>query len=108
MNSSQNIDIEEWKREFFSARRPLSQEPEEESGSTRVEAAFLEDRISEDIQCMELMSPDAFNRIPMIYEMRESKSIEENWREYRRHLTQDYLKKSKQASRKLKKQNAPP
>ncbi|OII72381.1 uncharacterized protein cubi_01261 [Cryptosporidium ubiquitum] len=105
MNATQNIDIEEWQKEFFSTEKSVFSQEGNGINSTQNEKSFLEQKISEDIQIFELMNPDAFNRIPMIYEKKDSKFIEENWREYRRHLTQDYLKKSKQANRKLKKQS---
>lgn len=103
MSTTQNIDIEKWQKEFFSTEKSFFQESNS-INSIQDETSLLEQKISEDIQILELMNPDAFDRIPMIYEKKDTKFIEENWREYRRHLTQDYLKKSKQANRKLKKQ----
>ncbi|KAK9173281.1 hypothetical protein CmeUKMEL1_08435 [Cryptosporidium meleagridis] len=106
MNETQDIDIEKWKKEFFTAEKFLfSQEDSDINSTIQDEKSLLEQKISEEIQTLELMNPDAFNRIPMIYEKRDPSYIEENWKEYRGHLTQDYLKKSKQANRKLKKQN---
>ncbi|KAH8583005.1 uncharacterized protein ELE39_003533 [Cryptosporidium sp. chipmunk genotype I] len=106
MNKAQNIDIEKWKKEFFSTEKSsFSQEESGVNSCIQEEKKLLEQKISEEIQTLELMNPDAFNRIPMIYEKKDSSFIQENWREYRGHLTQDYLKKSKQANRKLKKQN---
>lgn len=107
MADAQRVDIEEWKKEFFSTEKSSSsRECGDEADSTRDEETFLEQRISEDIQVLELMSPDAFNRIPMIYEGRDSKLIDENWKEYRGHLTLDYIKKFKQANRRFKKQKS--
>ncbi|EAK87697.1 hypothetical protein [Cryptosporidium parvum Iowa II] len=106
MSTNQNIDIEKWQKEFFSVEKSsLPQEDTRINSSIKDERSLIEQKISEEIQTLELMNPDAFNRIPMIYEKKDPSYIEENWREYRGHLTQDYLKKSKQANRKLKKQN---
>lgn len=107
MTDAQRVDIEEWKREFFSTEKsPGPRDSGDEAGPTKKEGTFLEQRMSEDIRTLELMSPDAFSRIPMIYEGKDSRLIDESWREYRGHLTLDYLKKFKQASRRLKKQKS--
>ncbi|KAH8739195.1 hypothetical protein FG386_003573 [Cryptosporidium ryanae] len=94
-DTGDDFNIEEWKRVFFS-----------DSNGVLKDNDSFEDRNDvsheEELELLEMMDPDAFDRIPMIYEAKSPEFIEENWKETRHYLTQDYIKKSKLANRKLK------
>ncbi|KAF7457564.1 hypothetical protein HWI79_1903 [Cryptosporidium felis] len=102
MDSIQRVEIEEWKRDFFSSGKS-SDFQESHSGISNLSGVNqFKQRKTQELQLLELMNPNAFDRIPMIYEQRDSKYIQENWKESRNHLTKDYIKKAKQASRRMK------
>ncbi|KAK6588953.1 hypothetical protein RS030_273695 [Cryptosporidium xiaoi] len=90
-----SLNIEEWKKDFF-----------KDSGETQINGGSFEKDQNyarkEELELLEMMDPDAFDRVPMIYEEKDPEFIEENWKETRQYLTQDYVKKSKLANRKLK------
>ena len=96
--SEDEINIEEWKRDFFSNENGWPQK----DNNALLNENPNNDTYKDESELFDMMNPDAFDRVPMIYEQKSPEFIEKNWKETRSYLTKDYIKKSKLASRKLK------